>query len=50
MDDDLKGVGAFILAGNEVQRRIGLPSTVTAVSAEPVAAIPSCAKSTSASE
>jgi unsaturated rhamnogalacturonyl hydrolase len=38
VDNDLKGVGSFILAGIELQKLLGLPMSVSAPALKPVSA------------
>jgi unsaturated rhamnogalacturonyl hydrolase len=45
VDNDLKGVGPFILAGIELQDLLGLPSTVPKNAKSPEAAVPASTKS-----
>ena len=50
VDNDLKGVGPFILSGIELQRLLGLPMAVPASASKQAAALPPAAKSSVAPE
>jgi unsaturated rhamnogalacturonyl hydrolase len=50
VDNDLKGVGPFILSGIELQRLLGLPMTVRASASKQAVALPPGVKSSEAPE